>query len=202
MSRPIPADPVTRRGVAYHRACLRMMGWRDSSLLALPPCPTAFLVIACRFLGLSAFARAFPPLRPTMAAGSPGDPRIGGARPRRDVHYQLADLGEVPSALGGSRRGHMGRELSVEFARDRYGGGEPWLRPLKRSVRLIGNAFIRRWGSESLAGAWVDALAVSALSKEYSGGSRLEFGGGGRPALEKRPNDARASVRAVARWTR
>lgn len=40
------------------------------------------------------------------------------------------------------------RELSVEFARERYGGDEPWLRPLKRLVRLVGNAFIRRWGAK------------------------------------------------------
>ena len=38
------------------------------------------------------------------------------------------------------------RELAIEFARERYGGDEPWLRPVKRSVRLVGNAFLRCWG--------------------------------------------------------
>jgi hypothetical protein len=40
------------------------------------------------------------------------------------------------------------RELSIEFARDRYGGDEPLLRPVKRSVRLVGRALLRRWGAE------------------------------------------------------
>ena len=40
------------------------------------------------------------------------------------------------------------RELSIEFARERYGGDEPWIRPFRRVVRLTGNALIRSWGAD------------------------------------------------------
>ncbi len=40
------------------------------------------------------------------------------------------------------------RELSIEFARERYGGEESWIRPLRRTLRLAGNALIRSWGAD------------------------------------------------------
>jgi hypothetical protein len=40
------------------------------------------------------------------------------------------------------------QELATEFARERYGGDEPWARPARRSIRMIVNASIRRWGPE------------------------------------------------------
>jgi glycosyltransferase involved in cell wall biosynthesis len=40
------------------------------------------------------------------------------------------------------------RELSIEFSRERHGGDESWIRPLKRSLRLVGKRLLARWGTE------------------------------------------------------
>ena len=39
-------------------------------------------------------------------------------------------------------------ELSIEFARERYGGDEPLIRPVKRSLRLLARTLVRIWGPD------------------------------------------------------
>jgi glycosyltransferase involved in cell wall biosynthesis len=67
-----------------------------------------------------------------------------GARGDRPQRRYAEALATDPEQLERS----VLRELSIEFARERYGGDEPLRRPLRRSVRLIGNSLLRRWGTD------------------------------------------------------